>query len=151
MTSPLPSPALADVDHRHRVELSLGADAQMLFLARMTGAAVASRADFEYEQIEDLRLAIDELCVRLMSASNSGGRLGLLFQWDDAGTLDVTGTLIPEDSPAGNGRRPRPEMVAISNELSERILDALVDDHGDDMMGDVHRAWLRMRRQEHSG
>ena len=134
-----------------RVELSLPADAQMLFLARMTGAAVASRADFEYEQIEDLRLAIDELCVRLMSAGGDGGRLALLFQWDDEGTLDVTGTLIPENSPSGNGRQPRPEMVAISNELSERILDALVDDHGGDIMGDVHRAWLRMRRQEHSG
>jgi hypothetical protein len=151
VTSPLPSPELVDVDHGHRVELSLGADAQMLFLARMTGAAVASRADFEYEQVEDLRLAIDELCVRLMSASSSGGRLALLFQWDDAGTLDVTGTLIPENRPSGNGRRPRPEMAAVSNELSERILDALVDDHGGDTLGDVHRAWLRMRRQEHSG
>ena len=33
-------------------------------------------------------------------------------------------------------------------ELSQRILDSLVDDHGSDAIGGVHRAWLRVRRQE---
>ena len=52
----------------HRVELSLPADAQMLFLARMTAAAVATRAELNYEQVEDLRLAIDELCIALLGS-----------------------------------------------------------------------------------
>jgi hypothetical protein len=151
VTSPLSVPEVVGADRGHRVELSVAADAQMLFLARMTAAAVASRADFEYEQVEDLRLAIDELCVRLMSAAPDGGRLGLLFQWDDEGILDVTGTLIPTNVPSSNGSRSQPEVSDVSNELSERILDALVDEHGGETLGDVHRAWLRMRRQEHSG
>jgi hypothetical protein len=135
-------------DSLHRVELSLAADAQMLFLARMTGAAVAARADFDYEQVEDLRLAIDELCIRLMGSGNDAGRIALLFQWDGEGVLDVTGTLVLENGPSSNGHHPTPLDSGVSYELSERILDALVDDHGADTVGDVQRAWLRMRRQD---
>jgi hypothetical protein len=151
MTSPLSTSDVVDTGPGHRVELSLAADAEMLFLARMTAAAVASRAAFEYEQVEDLRLAIDELCVRLMGASAPGGRLGLVFQWDDEGAVDVTATLVPENGASGNGRRHPVDLSGPSEELSERILDALVDDHGSETIGDVHRAWLRIRRQEHHG
>jgi hypothetical protein len=135
----------------NRVELSLAADAQMLFLARMTGAAVASRAQFEYDQIEDLRLAIDELCVRLISSASGPrtGRITLLFQWGDDGVMEVTGTLLPEGSAAGNGHHPIPSTTLPTYELSERILDALVDEHGSDSTGGAHRAWLRIKRQDH--
>ena len=136
------------VNSPHRVELSLAADAQMLFLARMTGAAVAARADFDYEKVEDLRLAIDELCIRLMGSASGHGRITLLFQWDGDGVLDVTGTLVLDDGPSTNGHHPPPVDSGVSYELSERILDALVDDHGSETVGDVQRAWLRMRRQD---
>jgi len=151
VTSPLSIPDVLGTESMHRVELTLGTDAQMLFLARMTAAAVASRADFEYEQVEDLRLAIDELCIRLMSDAGVGGRIGLVFVWDDQGTLDVSGTLTPDGSSSSNGRRPSASVSEPSDELSERILDALVDEHGGDTIGDVHRAWLRIRRHELAG
>jgi hypothetical protein len=130
--------------------LALEADAQMLFLARMTGAAVAARADFDFEQVEDLRLAVDELCIRLMSTGGGTGRITLLFQWNDEGILDVTGTLVPDGSPSTDGHDRRLSPAAPSVELSERILDALVDDHGGDTIGGVHKGWLRMRRRERS-
>jgi len=149
MTSAMSAPDTVGAGSMHRVELSLAADAQMLFLARMTGAAVASRADFDYEQVEDLRLAIDELCVRLMSSGPGSARINLLFQWDDDGALDVMATRIPQDGPSGNGHHPTAAVSAPSVELSERILDALVDHHGGDVIGDVQRAWLRVSRQEH--
>jgi hypothetical protein len=150
MTSAMSAPYTV-INGTNRVELSLAADAQMLFLARMTGAAVASRAQFEYDQVEDLRLAIDELCVRLISsASDTGtGRISLLFQWSDDGDMEVTGTLIPEGSVTGNGHHPIPSTTLPTYELSERILDALVDEHGSDSIEGAHRAWLRMKRQEH--
>jgi len=150
VTSPLPSPALADVDHGHRVELSLGADAQMLFLARMTAAAVATRAELDYEQVEDLRLAIDELCIALLGTGAHAGQIALLFQWDTDGVLDVVGTLIPDGDPSTNGDGSHEASSPLSFELSQRILDALVDDHGTDSVGGVHRAWLRVRRRESS-
>jgi hypothetical protein len=151
MTNAMSAPDTVGASRLQRVELSLAADAQMLFLARMTGAAVAARAEFDFEEVEDLRLAIDELCIRLMGSDVGTGRISLVFQWDDEGALEVMATLIPEDGMANNGQRPRPVGTGPSIELSERILDALVDDHGGDVMGGLHRAWLRMKRQEHVG
>ena len=137
-----------EVTDVYRVELSIPADPQMLFLARLTAAAVATRAELNYEQVEDLRLAIDELCVTLLNAGVGAGQIALLFQWDSDGTLDVVGTLVPDGDPSGNGHRPAQTGPALSVELSQRILDSLVDDHGSDAIGGVHRAWLRVRRQE---
>jgi len=151
MTNAMSAPPTVDLKNINRVELSLSADAQMLFLARMTGAAVASRANFDYERVEDLRLAIDELCVRLMSRGGGPARITLRFQWDEDGVINVVATLVPEDDPTGNGRHSHPTATPASFELSERILDALVDDHGGDSIGGVHREWLRIRRQDPLG
>ncbi len=120
----------------------------MLFLARLTAAAVATRAELNYEQIEDLRLAIDELCVALLGSCAGSGQISLLFQWDADGMLDVVGTLIPESDPSSNGHDPGTSTSPLSLELSQRILDALVDEHGADAIGGVHRGWLRVKRRE---
>jgi hypothetical protein len=150
MTNAMSAPAVG-ASSLNRVELSLAADAQMLFLARMTGAAVASRADFDYEKVEDLRLAIDELCIRLMGSSTGAARISLLFQWDDEGALEVMGTRIPGEGPSTNGHHSHLNGSGPALELSERILDALVEEHGADTLGPMHRAWFRMRRQRHPG
>ena len=150
MTSPVSVPGPVGANGFSRVELSLPADPEMLFLARMAAAAVATRAELSVEQVEDLRLAIDELCIALLGSHSGVGQIALLFQWDADGTLDVVGTLVPQGNASAwnNGTvSERPEPM-LSFELSQRILDALVDDHGADAIGGVHRAWLRMRRQE---
>jgi hypothetical protein len=140
------SPAVAGQEtsaERDRVELSLPARPDLLFLVRMTAAAVASRADFGYDQIEDLRLAIDELAVTLCGDEASEGRLQLLFKWgEDA--IEVVGIYEPNQE-----ERPRRDIGPgkPANELSSRILEALVDDHGADVVGGCPRAWLRMRRR----
>jgi hypothetical protein len=145
----LPAPERDDAVPRQRVELSLAADAQMLFLARMTGAAVAAQADFDYEQVEDLRLAVDELCIRLIRFG-SGNRIKLVLEWDDLGVVMVRAAL--ESEP---GSPPVEPLVSTLNlgpdfELSERILDALVDDHGYDGVDGHHKVWFRVKRQRHT-
>ncbi len=133
-----------ELAERDRVELSLPARPDLLFLVRMTAAAVASRADFGYDQIEDLRLAIDELCLTVCGESAIDGRLQLLFKWgDDA--IEVVGVYEADD--AGRGPRRDLGVAQQASELSERILDALVDEHGTDVVGGCPRAWLRMRRR----
>lgn len=127
-----------------RVELSLPARPDLLFLVRMTAAAVASRADFGYDQIEDLRLAIDELCLTVCGDAPSEGRLQLLFKWgDDA--IEVVG--IYEDDAVTGASHLDLDPMQPASELSQRILDALVDEHGTDSVGGCPRAWLRMRRR----
>ena len=77
------------------------------------------------------------------------GQIALLFQWDTEGTLDVVGTLVPEGEPSSNGHDPaHVDVAALRSSCRKRILDALVDDHGADAIGGVHRAWLRVRRRE---
>lgn len=116
------------------VELCVPAKPELLSLARLTVAAVASRADFAYEEIEDLRLAIDELCSPLVGHTGRPGQLRLRYRWDDA-SIEVS--CRTED--AG-------EVDEEENELSDRILDALVDEHGAGPDGPGRRVWLRKRR-----
>lgn len=120
------------------VELTLPVKADLVVLARLTAATVASRANFDIEEIEDLRLAVDELCVSLVQ-DHADGRLSLLFCRDED-QIEVEGTFRP--SP---GRAADPPARGTGG-LSERILDALVDQHGYDDHDDAPRAWLRKRR-----
>jgi hypothetical protein len=130
----------------HRVEVSFPADARMLFLARMTAAGVATCAELNYEQVEDLRLAVDELCIALLACGDGAGRISLHFQWNPDWALEVVGTLVTEGDASSNGHAPDRALPSLSFDLSTQILDALVDDHGTDETGGVRRAWLRVRR-----
>ena len=122
------------------VELSIPVASDLIVLARLTAATVASRIGFDIEQIEDLRLAVDELCVSLIRGT-SGGRLTLTFTGDDD-QVEVSCVLVPgpDDAPTES------EDVDESAGLSTQILDALVDAHGRSRQDGHERAWLRKRR-----
>jgi serine/threonine-protein kinase RsbW len=122
------------------VTLSIPVSADLLVLARLTAATVASRAGFDVEEIEDLRLAVDELCISLVN-KGGGGRLELEFI-RDAGLIEVSCThqATSDDSVVDAVSDPSLEG------LSARILDALVDAHGRDNRGGYERAWLRKQR-----
>lgn len=121
------------------VELTLPVEADLLVLARLTAATVASRANFDVEEIEDLRLAVDELCIALIQGQGDG-RLELRFS-RDGDHIEVVGTLRPEAGAPGG------DLLGQSDDgLSERILDALVDEHGHDSSDGRPQAWLRKRR-----
>jgi serine/threonine-protein kinase RsbW len=122
------------------VTLSIPASADLLVLVRLTAATVASRAGFDVEEIEDLRLAVDELCISLVN-EGGGGRLELEFI-RDAGLIEVSCThrAMSDDSVVEAVSDPALEG------LSARILDALVDAHGRENRGGYERAWLRKQR-----
>jgi hypothetical protein len=126
------------------VELSIPVQADLVVLARLAAATVASRADFDVDEIEDLRLAVNELCLSLVQGRD-GGRLHLQFSRDGdqievscryhAGSPDASGGTA-HDSPEG---------------LSSLILDALVDEHGRNSVDGQSQAWLRKRRARQPG
>jgi anti-sigma regulatory factor (Ser/Thr protein kinase) len=131
-----------------KVELVIPAKADMLFITRMIGAAVASRTDFGYDRVEDLRLALDEMCLALLDDHPGGGSLKLEFSWSDD-TIDVSAAL----SRGGDLRaraagrpdgRPATEIFEESSPLSHQIIEAIADQHG--RYRDDHTAhhWLRM-------
>ncbi len=125
-----------------KVELSLPATAEWIALARTTGAAIASRWQFSYDEIADLRLAIDELCLALIR-EGLGDRLELVYLLE-AGSMEVTGQMAVGGG--GSPAAPEPETSISEQSLSERILDALVDGHGSVADESHVRAWLRKDR-----
>lgn len=99
------------------VRLVVPAMPEYLRLARVTAAGLASRLGFSFDEVEDLRLAIDELCFGLTGSDGRDGTVSIRY------VLGADHLLVE-----GSGSFASEGEVALS-ELSEVILDALVDEH----------------------
>jgi serine/threonine-protein kinase RsbW len=124
-----------------RVELSFPARGDLVVLARLVTSAISARAGFDIEELEDLRLAVGELCLLLLQGSDARhGNLRLEFTVS-ADVVEVTCTLDGAAHPPDN-----PAEAAESGQLSEQILSALVDDYGSEDHDGSAKAWLRKQR-----
>jgi len=110
-----------------------------LRLARMTAAGLGSRLGFTYEDVEDLRIAVDELCFVLVGTEGRAGTIAMTFRCDDR-TLVIDGTGHFEKDTG---------MPARPSQLSEQILDAVCDSH-ELQLTDPPRFMLRKRAGESS-
>jgi anti-sigma regulatory factor (Ser/Thr protein kinase) len=127
-----------------RVELNFPARADLVVLARLVASAICARAGCDIEELEDMRLAVGELCLLTMPDGDAQhGELRLEVQVLRDG-LEVSCTLAGATGAVGH------DDGAISTELSTQILDALVDEHGIDRHDAFVRAWLRKRRMVHA-
>ena len=94
------------------IRLTLPALVDYARIARLTATGLASRLDFSYDDVEDLRIAIGEACSVLLDGTP--GRL--VFVWRLApDVLDVTVR-----------REPAAPAPAV-NDLTRQILSAVVD------------------------
>jgi serine/threonine-protein kinase RsbW len=125
-----------------RVELTFPARGDLIVLARLVTSAISARAGFDIEELEDLRLAVGELCLLTLEGSDAlSGDLCLeLTVLGDA--IGVTSTL----ERAAAGGSPGEADWEGSAQLSQQILDALVDEHGRESQDGQVRAWMRKRR-----
>lgn len=118
------------------VRLAVPARPEFVGLARVTAAGLASRLGFTFDQVEDLRLAIDEMCFGLTGSKGKDGILELRF------------LLRPEGlTVQGKGSFSPPGPVHLS-ELSKVILDALVDEHSISDGADGPRFRLMKKRDQ---
>ena len=95
------------------VTVTFPAVPEYLRLARIATADAASRAGLDYEEIDDVRIAVSELCS--LVAGGGGGSVTLAFRVSD-GALQVDG-----EAPTTGAVTP--------NELSEAIISAVADEH----------------------
>ena len=70
------------------VALSFAAQTQNVSLARTLAASMSARADLPLDQLEDVRLAVDEAVAQVIAAALPGARVTCTFETDGT-TLSV--------------------------------------------------------------
>jgi hypothetical protein len=140
-----PTDHLAARGQVESIELVYPARADLVVLARFTAATIAARAGFDIEEIEDLRLAVDEGCVSFGPMNREA-----FFRMElsrTADTVRIVASFEPVSDASGTDRETLTELSWERGiELSERLVDSLVDEHGRDMRNGRAVAWLPKRR-----
>lgn len=97
------------------VTLAFPARTQNVSLARTVTAAMAARADLPLDQLEDVRLAVDEAVSQLIADASGGSDITCTFRVREAGLdIDVS-------APTASGQVPP------TGTFSWTVLTALVD------------------------
>jgi serine/threonine-protein kinase RsbW len=100
------------------IELVLPADNRLVRVARLVASGVATTAGFNVDEVEDLRIAVDEVCTALVEGGD-GSPLFLGFDLGDD-QVTVTGT-----TQASGGAAFEVDRLA----LSRQILAVVADGH----------------------
>jgi serine/threonine-protein kinase RsbW len=116
------------------VEIRLPADSAYLSVLRTATAGLAARLDFTLDEIEDLRIAVDEACAMLLPQALAASQLSCRFVLG-SDTIEVTVML-----PTASGRLPE------RNTFSWTVLTALAGDV-DTGADDDRQVWIRLRKR----
>lgn len=117
------------------IELVLPADTRLVRIARLVASGVATTAGFDVDEVEDLRIAVDELCTALVE----GGDGSALLLGFDLGDGEVT--VVGSTKAAVNGAAFEPDRLA----LSRQILAVVADDH--ELNADRGQISVRVRKK----
>jgi serine/threonine-protein kinase RsbW len=86
-----------------RVTVRMPADGAYLSVLRTATAGLAARLDFTLDDIEDLRIAVDEACAMLLSQAIPGSSLECGFALErDAMTISVSVPCLNPRTPSGD-------------------------------------------------
>ncbi len=100
------------------VSISIPAEPRYLQIVRLISAGLSSRLGFTLDEIEDLKIAVDELSAYLTGAQGREGFLDIRFDiHDDALHIHGSGRFAP-------GTRVRTELT----EFSRMILSTVADE-----------------------
>ena len=130
---------------REVIEISFPGSVEFVVLARFMAATIGARAGFDLDEIDDLRLAVDELSV---SFGPLDGHTGLRYEFLRQGeTVSVRCTREPIEGAEGGFQAER-EVInwQQARELSEQLLDELVTAHGREVTAGRSVAWLTKHR-----
>jgi serine/threonine-protein kinase RsbW len=100
------------------VRITIPASPQFLQVVRLVAAGLAARLRFTIDEIEDLKIAVDELVAYLTGTQGREGEIEITFHVGDD-RLEISGV----------GRFPSATKVPTElSEFSRMILDTVVDD-----------------------
>src|SRR5215510_12233304 len=98
--------AAGDCSVQDQVTIRMPADGAYLSVLRTATAGLAARLDFTLDEIEDLRIAVDEACAMLLPDAVEGGDLTCLF------TLTENALVVSVSVPTTDGRLPSRDTFA---------------------------------------
>ena len=100
------------------VRITIPASPQFLQVVRLVATGLAARLRFTIDEIEDLKIAVDELVAYLTGTQGREGEIEITFHVGDD-RLEISGV----------GRFPSATKVPTElSEFSRMILDTVVDD-----------------------
>ncbi len=110
-----------------QVELTIPCQPEYVAVARLAMSGIASRMHFTYEQIEDLRLAVGELCTLSVEWANKNNRqeARIVLRTEISSnklTVDILDTAGPRHCGEGTGRDVEEENLA------QLLITLLVDE-----------------------
>jgi serine/threonine-protein kinase RsbW len=117
--------AQAGTAPRDVVSVRLPAQAAYLAVLRTTTASLAARLDFTLDEIEDLRIAVDEASCLLLVGATADGELTCTFEMTDD-TIEIS-----VSAPTSEGHVPQRDSFAwtVLSALAGEV-DAWVEDDG---------------------
>ena len=135
---------------REVIEISIPGSVDLVVLARFTAATIGARAGFDLDEIDDLRLAVDELSISF-GPLDADTRLRYAFL-RESDTVHVRCTREPSDGDGGGGHSERDVIDwQQARELSAQLLDELVTAHGREIANGRSVAWLTKQRGTGAG
>ncbi len=118
------------------IQLRMPAVSANIGLTRLVAAALGSQADLLIEDIDELRMAVDELCYWLIGSSDTATREFLVSFTATPGSVEVRGATV------GTGWRASTGVERDLSDLSRRILDALADEYSCSWSDGSRTFWL---------
>ncbi|MEA2461071.1 MAG: serine/threonine-protein kinase RsbW [Actinomycetota bacterium] len=100
------------------VSVSIPASPAYIQVVRLIASGLASRLRFTIDEIEDLKIAVDELCAYLTGSQGRDGTLDLDFRIEGS-LLEIRGV--------GNfvaGQKARTELTEFSRMILETVADS---------------------------
>jgi anti-sigma regulatory factor (Ser/Thr protein kinase) len=116
VTSPDPSPSIDGAPRTQPVRLSVPASPRFLSAARLVAASLGAESGLSVDDLDDLRLGVNELVSLLIESADATGRIDLEFEVGDD-HVTVKGVIDGAAAPI--------EL----DELTRRIVAAVADHH----------------------
>jgi serine/threonine-protein kinase RsbW len=101
----------------HQAVLEIPADAAYVQLARLVASGIAGRLDFNIDEIEDLRIGVDECCVALLECAAPASAMRLRYSWGDDEVMLQAMVEAPPHAAS-------PEVASITGQILAAVVDA---------------------------
>ncbi|MGN6330727.1 MAG: anti-sigma factor [Motilibacteraceae bacterium] len=139
-----------------RVEVRLPAASAYLSVLRTATAGLAARLDFTLDEIEDLRIAVDEACAMLLPQAVEGAPLTCTFELGDAAGADVLALTV--SVPTRAARLPERDtfawtvLSALAGDVDAGTTDGAGDGATGESAGDTPgTVWISLRKHRGAG